>query len=100
MTHCFIHDIKLSDNEFDCLALLGAYGEHELSDFCNVTVQEKIFKTSQTVRNFLTKASKQKLVIKKGSSKKKILINPELQIKTEGNIVLDFKIAHIATQEQ
>ena len=50
MTHCFMKDIQLSNNELDCLTLLGAYDEHELSEFCNIAVEEGIFKTSQTVR--------------------------------------------------
>ena len=95
VTHCFINDIQLSSNELDCLALLGAYGEHELSEFCNVTVAEKIFKTAQTVRNFLTKAGKVKLVHKDGTNKKKISLTEDLKIQTEGNIVLDFKVVYV-----
>lgn len=100
LTHCFINRIQPSDSELNCLTLLGAYGECELADFCNSAVEEKIFKTSQTVRNFLTKAEKKGLVYKEGSSRKKIQLNPELKVQTAGNILLDFKIAHIATQEQ
>lgn len=99
LTHCFIKDIQLSSNELACLALLGAFGESELSEFCNAAVSEEIFKTSQTVRNFLTKACKEKLVIKEGNNKKKIKLEGDLKIQTEGNIVLDFKIAYV-TQEQ
>ena len=99
LTHCFIKDIQLSNSELDCLALLGAFGESELAEFCNTAVAEKIFKTSQTVRNFLTKACKEKLVIKEGTNKKKIKLEGDLKIQTEGNIVLDFKIAYV-TQEQ
>jgi hypothetical protein len=95
VTHCFINDIQLSSNELDCLALLGAYGEHELSEFCNVTVTEKIFKTAQTVRNFLTKAGKVKLVNKDGTNKKRISLTDDLKIQTEGNIVLDFKVVYV-----
>ena len=99
MTHCFMNDIQLSNNELDCLTLLGALQESELSEFCNVAVTEKIFKTSQTVRNFLTKAAKIKLVEKEGTNKKKIYLSEDLKIQTTGNIVLDFKIVYV-TQEQ
>jgi hypothetical protein len=99
LTHCFMNDIQLSSNELDCLTLLGALGESELADFCNTTVAEKIFKTSQTVRNFLTKACKSNLVLKEGNNKKKIKLEGDLKIQTKGNIVLDFKIAYV-TQEQ
>lgn len=98
MTHCFISHVQMSDSELDCLTLLGAYGECELADFCNLAVDEGIFKTSQTVRNFLTKAEKtSKLVVKNGTSRKKILLNPDLKVQTEGNIMLDYKFAHIVT---
>ena len=85
-----MNDIQLSSNELDCLTLLGAYGEHELSEFCNVAVEENIFKTSQTVRNFLTKASKLKMV-----DKKKISLIEKLGIQSKGNIILDFKIIYV-----
>jgi hypothetical protein len=95
MTYCFINKIQLSNNEMNCLALLGAYGECELSEFCNSTVSENIFKTAQTVRNFLTKACKLKLVTKLGTNKKKIHLVEDLKIQTEGNIILDFKIFYV-----
>jgi hypothetical protein len=96
LTHCFINDIQLSNNELDCLTLLGAFGEAELAEFCNLAVDEKIFKTSQTVRNFLTKAEKDNYLInKEGTNKKRITLRKELNIQTEGNIVLDFKIFYV-----
>ena len=99
VTHCFTNQIQLSSNELNCLTLLGAYGECELAEFCNSTVEEKIFKTSQTVRNFLTKACKLKLVKKNGTNKKKITLRTNLQVQTKGNIILDFKLFYV-TKEQ
>lgn len=99
ITHCFINRIQLSNSELNCLTLLGAYGEWELADFCNSVVEEKIFKTAQTVRNFLTKAEKKGLVYKEGSSRKKIVLNSNLKIQTLGNILLDFKIVHLVTEK-
>jgi len=98
LTYCFMQDIRLSNNELDCLTLLGAYGEHGLSEFCKVTVEENIFKTAQTVRDFLTKAGDLKIVHKRGTNKKKISLSDKLEIQTKGNIVLDFKLVY-ATQE-
>ena len=100
ITYCFMNDIRLSNNELDCLTLLGAFVESELAEFCNLAVEEKIFKTAQTVRNFLTKAErKMNLIYKDGTNKKKIILHDDLKIQTQGNIVLDFKIFHV-TQEQ
>ena len=101
ITHCFINGIQLSNSELNCLTLLGAYGECELADFCNSAVEEKIFKTAQTVRNFLTKLEKKtKIVLKSGTSRKKICLNPELKVQAAGNILLDYKIVHVVTEEQ
>ena len=99
LTHCFMNNVQLSNNELECLTLLGAFGDYELSEFCNIAVTEKIFKTAQSVRNFLTKATKISLVVKEGSNKKTIKLNDGLSIQTDGNIVLDYKIVYV-TQEQ
>lgn len=102
ITESFIHDIHITNSELDCLALLGAYGEYDMADFCNSIVQEKIFSNSQTVRNFLNKAEKTKLILKKtikGSNRKKVRLNPTFNIQTNGSIVLDYTIAYVA-QEQ
>jgi DNA-binding MarR family transcriptional regulator len=101
ITHCFVHDVQLSNNELDCLTLLGSKNGYVLSDFCNLAVEAKIFKTPQTVRNFLTKAQKKGLVEKtKDDARKSIRLIPKLNIQTEGSIVLDFKMYYIATKEQ
>lgn len=99
LTYCFMRDIQLSNNELDCLTLLGVYGEYELSEFCNVAVEERIFKTPQTVRNFLTKATNLRLVNKDGTNKKKISLKDDMKIQTKGNIILDYKVIYV-TKEQ
>ena len=98
LTHCFVNEIQLSNNELDCLTLLGAFGQYELAEFCNIAVEEKIFKTSQTVRNFLTKAGNLNLVGKKGTNKKQIFLNEELNIQTEGNILFNINIIYVAEE--
>ena len=99
MTHCFMKDIPLSEAGLDCLTLLAAYGTYNLAEFCNTVVDEKIFKTTQTVRNFLTQAENTGLVNKKGTTKKTVALRDDLKIQTEGNIVLDFKMIYV-TEEQ
>jgi len=99
ITYCFINNIKISESELSCLALLGDYGKYELADFCSSAVTEGIFKTPQTVRNFLTKAEKTRIIIKTGKTRKMIELNEDLQIQTKGNIVLDYKIAHVSAEE-
>jgi hypothetical protein len=81
------------------LTLLALYGEKELTEFCEAAVEKKIFGSSQSVRNALAKAEKRKLIVKQGRSKKKIQINPEIRIQTNGNILLDYKIVRIESKK-
>ena len=101
ITESFINRIRITNSELDCLALLGAYGEYDMADFCNSIVEENIFSNSQTVRNFLNKASKSGLILKKstkGSNRKKVQLNPTYKIQTAGSIVLDYTIAYVAEE--
>jgi hypothetical protein len=99
LTHSFINSISYSEAELNCLTLLGVMGETDLSSFCDYVVDENIFKVSQTARNFLTKAEKMSLIEKNGTSRKKIKLKDDLKVQTSGNIVLDYKIVYIDTQE-
>jgi hypothetical protein len=100
LTHCFMNGIRLNSNEIECLTLLGMSGVEDLAKFCNQAADEKIFRVPQAVRNFLIKAYDLKLVYKDGPhKKKKVALDSQLQIQTEGNIILDYKMYHV-TQEQ
>jgi hypothetical protein len=99
LTHSFVHSISYSEAELNCMTLLGVCGEIDLSEFCNYVVDENIFKVSQTARNFLTKAERMNLIEKNGTSRKKIKLKDDLKIQTTGNIVLDYKIFYVDTQE-
>jgi hypothetical protein len=92
ITHCYINRIALSDSDLECLTLLSIVGPIELSHFCYEASDEHvIFKSEQTVRNCINKCEKNTLVIKDPNNKKVIMINPSLQIQTEGSILLDYK---------
>jgi hypothetical protein len=97
--HCHLKNIPASSLDLDCLTYLAMSGERELTEFCEAATKEKIFGSSQSVRNALTKAEKRRLIIKEGKNKKKIYINPELNIQTHGNILLDYKIVRLETEE-
>lgn len=101
ITECFINHLHITNAELDCLASLGAYGEYDMADFCNSIVDEKVFSNSQTVRNFLNKAAKSKLILKrgtKGSNRKKVKLNPAFNVQTEGTIILDYKIGYVTKE--
>lgn len=91
LTYCFLENIHISNSDLDCLTLLSISGESELNLFCTEVHKKNIFQSPQTVRNALSKAEKKNLIIKEGRNKKKISINPSMNIQTSGNILLDYK---------
>lgn len=117
VTHCYVNHISLSELDYDCLIHLGILGESELTDFCALMAQKrvesklkslksggnspnrKIDASPQTIRNVLIKVEKDGLIQKIGKGRKKISINPELKIQTQGNILLNYKFLHIESQE-
>jgi|TARA_R100000084_G_scaffold109169_1_gene74381 hypothetical protein len=92
MTHCFFNNIQISNSDLKCLTQLAKDGETELTLFCKNIAVVDIFKSPQSARNAITKAAKKNLITKKGKNKKTICISKELNIQTDGTILLDFKI--------
>jgi|TARA_R110000787_G_scaffold61225_4_gene138753 hypothetical protein len=92
LTHCFLNDIQISASDLQCLHALSVMGKVELTKFCETIALTGIFKSSQSCRNALSKAEKKGLVVKDGENKKKIFINPKMEIEIEGIILLDYKI--------
>lgn len=100
MTYCYLKEIIISRNDLKTLVELSLMGIQELDYFCNYIYEQKqLFNSAQTVRNSLSKCDELGLIIKEGKSKKTIVINPSLQVQTTGNILLDFKILAIESEE-
>lgn len=99
MTHCFINKIKLNETDFKCLSLLGCCGEIRLIEFCKMAHEYGIFGNPTAVNNCLSRIEQSKLFIKKGAGKKVIFLNPELDIQTKGNILLNYKIVRLETNQ-
>ena len=99
LTHCYLYNIQVSEADLDCLTYLAIEGEQELTSFCVKAHGKNIFSSTQSVRNCLTKAEKKNLIIKEGKNKKKININPIINVHSKGNVLLDFKFLSIETQE-
>jgi hypothetical protein len=95
VTYCFFNDIQISNSDLKCLAELAKKEKVELTLFCNDVTDLGIFKSPQSARNAITKASKKNLVIKDGTNKKKIYINQDLNVQTTGPVLLDYKILGI-----
>ena len=99
MLYCYFKNLVVSDADCNCLTLLAAIGESDLTEFCNLAAEHSIFKSTQTVRNCLIKMEKMGLISKKARSKKKIALEPELMVMSRGNVLLNYKILHIEPQE-
>ena len=99
LTYCFLNDIQISLSDLNCLTELAKRGRKELTSFCEYISKKGIFKSSQSCRNALAKAEKKKLIIKDGSNKKTIYLNQDINVQTEGTILLDYKILGVETQE-
>jgi hypothetical protein len=95
VTHCYLSNIFVSDSELDCLTYLALQGEQELTSFCNIIYEKKIFSSPQSARNCLAKLEKKGMIVKEGKNKKKIVINPALNIHAKGSILLDFKFLSV-----
>jgi hypothetical protein len=99
LTHCYISNTQVSEADLNCLTFLALEGEQELTSFCSKVNEKDIFSSSQSARNSIAKCEKKELIVKEGKNKKKIKINPIIKIVSSGNILLNFKVLSIATQE-
>ena len=91
LTHCFVNKIWLNETELACLSLLGEYGPIQMSVFWQLVVDKKMLKNPIGVNNVLRRLIDKKLVIKQDNYKKTILLNPELNIQSEGDILINIK---------
>jgi hypothetical protein len=95
VTHCYLSNTFVSDSELNCLTYLAMEGEQELTSFCNMIHERRVFSSPQSVRNCLAKLEKKGMIVKQGKNKKRITINPALNIHAKGSILLDFKFLSI-----
>lgn len=91
VNYCYFENITISDASALCVAYLCINGKTELNKFCNEFYEKKIFATPQVVRNAVGKAVEKGIVIKEGTTKKIIYIDPDMNIQHTGNILLDYK---------
>jgi len=98
ITYCFFNKLQISNADLKCLAELAKQKEIELTVFCNNLTDKGIFKSPQSARNSIAKASKKNLIIKIGNNKKKISLYTGINVQTEGTVLLDYKILGIETK--
>lgn len=107
LLYCHLNEVIVSDSDVECVALLALNGEAEITNFCSaacdeekadrdhsLTYSKEIYMSPQSVRNSINKIEAKKLILKKGKSKKKIIVNPDLKLQTQGNIFVEIKFLY------
>lgn len=95
LTHCFFKSIYLTNHELECLALLAQDQEADLNVFCRYIERKELYASAQSARNTLNRLERIGLVSKSGRKNKKVQVSSEIPLQTEGNILLDYKFAHV-----
>ena len=99
LTHCYIKRISVTDSDLDCLTILAILDGCELTEFCLIATEKRIFKSTQSVRNCLVKLEKHNLITKEGKYKTKVSLNQDVKVQTSGNILVNHKFFYIDPQE-
>ena len=94
----FFKNEYLIPSDLDILILLVKWGPMELVGFCMnaakqlypETAPEDLSVRSQNVRNRIVKLEKRNIVTKSKTGRKIISLNPDINIQSEGNILLDY----------
>lgn len=94
----FFKKENLIPSDLELLTLLSLWGPMELVTFCANAAKkiyvdalpEELSVRSQNVRNRIVKLEKRNLVQKTNEGRKQIQINPEYNIVSSGNILLDY----------
>lgn len=99
LTYSYLYDIPVSEAELECITLLVFEGEQDLTTFCQKAFERKIFSSTQSVRNCLTKSERKGLIKKSGKNKKRIKVHPDINVVFQGNVLLDFKFLSLDTAQ-
>jgi len=95
LTHCFFKNISLTNHELECLALLAQDREADLTGFCRFAETKELYASAQSVRNVLNKLERIGLIHKTGKKNKRVYLSSEIPMQIEGNILLEYKFAHL-----
>lgn len=99
LTYCYVNRVQATESDLDCLTVLAMTGESDLTEFCLLITEKRIFKSTQSVRNCLVKLERNNLITKEGKTKKRIGVNPLMKLQTFGNILINHKFVYVDPQE-
>lgn len=92
LTYCFFNEIYINESDLNLLAELAIYNKIEVPKFCKILTEKNIFKSLQSARNAISKIQKKDLINKDIKNNKKIYLNREINVQSEGVVLLDYKI--------
>lgn len=93
ISYCFFEKLSLNDTELNCLTLLGIMGKTRLIDFCRKAAEEGYLGNATAVNNCMRGIEKGKFFMKeKNAGKKLIFLNPEMQVQSQGNILIKYML--------
>lgn len=92
LTYCFFNDVQINDSDLELLAELSQNGGLQIAEFCKLVTKKGIFKSEQSARNAINKIGKKDLLVKEGNNKKLIYINKNMNVQSEGIVLLDIKV--------
>ena len=92
LTYCFFNEIYINESDLNLLAELAIYNKIEVPKFCKILTEKNIFKSLQSARNTISKIQKKDLINKDIKNNKKIYLNREINVQSEGVVLLDYKI--------
>lgn len=103
----FFKEEHLIPSDLEILILLVMWGPMELVGFClnaakelyPETPPEDISVRSQNVRNRIVKLEKRNIVTKSKTGRKVISLNSDINIQSEGNILLDYNYLAIESNK-
>lgn len=100
MTYCFFKPIEIISSELDCLVWLSIIGQTELNKFCEFMTTKGIYGSAQSTRNCINRLANKNLITKVGKNRIIIYLDKDIDITSNGNILLDYKFAykHVAQE--
>jgi hypothetical protein len=97
----------LIPSDLEILTLLVMWGPIDLGGFCaaaakviySESLPEELSTRAQNIRNRIVKLEKRNIIVKSKTGRKVIALNPDIDIHSKGNILLDYNYLAIETNK-
>jgi hypothetical protein len=101
----FFKNEYLIPSDLEILTLLVMWGPIELGGFCASAAKviypdslpEELSTRAQNIRNRIVKLEKRKIIVKSKTGRKVIALNPDIDVHSKGNILLDYNYLAVET---